>query len=320
MSKKNNNRSIGYQFENAINSAFGKDGKGGADKHSMRKNKQDTTSTVFSYKERSSLLKTGYQLSNFLKENYPEVSSIAEIEPHMVQGFMNMKANTNNDNSLDTIKSTLNKLDKVSTRRYKSKESSFMNNVKKPKTTCPNDIRKNVNTTASDWEKISAAMEGSRSKANDLIRLAKEQMFRVESLTNFKVSDFDFKHGLIAVVDDKGGRNRYVPMRNPELCRKICGVLGPDEWITKLKPGSINKQFTRLTEKAGISEKYKDAKTGIHSLRKGTSCEIARGYKDLGYDREEILSKISQELGHGTSRRDVLKKYLDKDTIEYISK
>lgn len=320
MSKKNNNRSIGYQFENAINSAFGKDGKGGADKHSMRKNKQDTTSTVFSYKERSSLLKTGYQLSNFLKENYPEVSSIAEIEPHMVQGFMNMKANTNNENSLGTIKSTLNKLDKVATRRYKSKESSFMDNVKKPKTTCPNDIRKNINTTASDWEKISAAMQGSRSKANDLIRLAKEQMFRAESLTNFRVSDFDFKYKIIKVVDDKGGRDRYVPMRNPELCKSICGVLGPDERITKLKPDSINKQFRRLTEKAGISEKYKDAKTGIHSLRKGTACEIAKRYKDSGYDREEILSKISQELGHGTSRRDVLKKYLDPETIEYISK
>lgn len=319
MSKKSRDRSIGFQFENAINSAFGKAGKGGADKHSMRKNNQDTTSTVFSYKERSSLLKTGYQLGNYLKENYPDVKNISDIEPNMVQGFLNHKANTNNSNSLTTIKSSLNKLDKVSTRRYKSKENSFMIDVQKPKTTCPNNIRLNVNVEASDKEKILAAMENSRSKANDLIRLASDQMLRVEAITNMRVQDFDFENKLIRIVDDKGGRDNIVPMRNPELCKKICGVLSPNERITKLRPDSINRQFKRLAKKAGIT-KFEDAKTGMHAWRKSTACAIARHYKDIGYNREDILSKISKELGHGTSRRDVLKKYLDPATIEYISK
>lgn len=319
MSKKSRDRSIGFQFENAINSCFGKNGKGGADKHSMRKNKQDTTSTVFSYKERSSLLKTGYQLGNYLKENYNDVKNISDITPQMVQGFLNHKANTNNSNSLTTIKSNLNKLDKVSTRRYKSKENSFMSDVKKPKTTCPNNIRLNVNVDTSDKEKILAAMENSRSKANDLIRLASDQMFRVEAITNMRVKDFDFENKLIRIVDDKGGRDNIVPMRNPELCKKICGVLAPNERITKLRPDSINRQFKRLAKKAGIT-KFEDAKTGMHAWRKSTACAIARHYKDIGYNREDILSKISKELGHGTSRRDVLKKYLDPATIEYISK
>lgn len=319
MSKKSKNRNIGFQFENAINSAFGKAGKGGSDKHSMRKNKQDTTSTVFSYKERSSLLKTGYQLGNYLKDNYPDVKNISDITPQMVQGFLNHKANTNNSNSLTTIKSSLNKLDKLSTKRYKSKENSFMDNVKKPKTDMPNNIRLNVSADASDKEKIFKAMEGSRSKANDLIRLASEQMFRVEAISNMRVKDFDFKNKLIRVVDDKGGRDNIVPMRNPELCKKICGVLAPNERITKLKPCSINKQFKRLAKKAGIT-KFEYAKTGMHAWRKGTACELARELKDIGYDREEILSIISKELGHGVSRRDVLKKYLDPETIDYISK
>lgn len=319
MSKKSKNRNIGFQFENAINSAFGKDGRGGSDKHSMRKNKQDTTSTVFSYKERSSLLKTGYQLSNYLKDNYPDIKNISDITPQMVQGFLNHKANTNNSNSLTTIKSSLNKLDKLSTKRYKSKENSFMDNVKKPKTDMPNNIRLNVSADASDKEKIFKAMENSRSKANDLIRLASSQMFRVEMLSNMRVKDFDFENEKIFIVDDKGGRDNCVPMRDVELCKKICGVLAKNERITKLKPCSINRQFKRLCKKAGIT-KFDDARTGMHALRKGTACQLAREYKDMGFDREEILSMISEELGHGVTRRDVLKKYLDEETIEYISK
>lgn len=317
---KKKNRTIGFQLENAINSAFGKEGKGGADKHSMRKNGQDTTSTVFSYKERAALLKIGYQLGNYLKDNYPKVEQVADIAPPMIQSFLNHKANSNNSNSLVTIKSSLSKLDKVSSKRFESKTASFMVDVKKPKTECVNNIRKNVNTTKNDWEKIEQAMEGSRSKANILIRLAKEYGMRVEALTNMRVSDFDFANRIVHIVDDKGGRDRTISMTNVDICRGVCGTLGANERITKLRPSSVNKQFGRLTEKAGINAKYKDAKTGIHSLRKQAACDLACDLRAKGMDREDILSTVSKWLGHGTSRRDVLKKYLNGETIDYISK
>ena len=311
-------RSIGYQFENAINSQFGKNGEGGFDKHSMRANKIDTTDKVFSYKEREALIKVGYQFGKYLKENYPEVKKISDIRSEHTQGFLNSKANTNNKNSLGTVKSNLNKLDKVSSVRYGSKTESFMNEIKTPETVCKNNIRGNVSASKEEWAKIEKEMQGSSSKANDLIRLAKEYGLRVESLTNLRACDFDFKNKTIKIVNDKGKRDRVLKMTNVEICKKVVGVKTGNDKITKMRPSSINRQFGRMAQKAGIT-KFKDAKTGIHALRKSRACELARELKDKGFDREKILSEVSRFLGHGTTRRDVLKKYLDEDTIEYIS-
>ena len=312
-------RSLGYQFENAINSRFGKNGKGGFDKHSMRKNKIDTTDKVFSYKERESLIKLGYQIDKFMKKNYPEVKNVNEITAEHMQSFLNSKANTNNKNSLITIKSTLNKLDKISSKRYKTKSGYFMNGVKTPKTACRNNIRQNITATPHDWSKIEEEMKSSRSKANDLIRLGYNLGLRVESLSNMRACDFDFKNGLVHVVDDKGNRDRTLKMTDVELCKKLVGVKSGKDRITKMQPDSINKQFKRLSEKAGIT-KFKEAKTGIHSLRKGRACIYAIELKDSGMDREAVLGEVSRFLGHRTSRRDVLSKYLDQETIDYISK
>lgn len=312
-------RSLGYQFENAINSRFGKNGKGGFDKHSMRKNKVDTTDKVFSYKERESLIKLGYQIDKFMKKNYPDIKNVNEITAEHMQSFLNSKANTNNKNSLISIKSTLNKLDKVSSKRYKTKSGYFMCGVTIPKTTCKNNIRQNVSATPKDWSRIEKEMESSRSKANNLIRLGYNLALRVESLSNMRACDFDFKNGLVHIVDDKGNRDRTLKMTDVELCKKIVGVRSGKDRITNMKPDSINRQFKRLCEKAGIT-KFKNARTGIHALRKGRACIYAKELKDSGMDREGVLGEVSRFLGHRTSRRDVLTKYLDQETIDYISK
>lgn len=285
----------------------------------MRKNKVDTTDKVFSYKERESLIKLGYQIDKFMKKNYPEVKNVNEITAEHMQSFLNLKANTNNKNSLITIKSTLNKLDKISSKRYKTKDGFFMNGVKTPKTACKNNIRQNVSATPHDWSKIEKEMKSSRSKANDLIRLGYDLGLRVESLSNMRACDFDFKNGLVHIVDDKGNRDRTLKMTDVELCRKIVGVRSGKDRITKMKADSINRQFKRLCERAGIA-KFKEAKTGIHALRKGRACIYAKELRDSGMDREAVLGEVSRFLGHRTSRRDVLSKYLDQETIDYISK
>ncbi|MDK0761188.1 tyrosine-type recombinase/integrase [Clostridium perfringens] len=312
-------RSLGYQFQNAVDSRFGKNGKGGFDKHSMRRNKIDTTDKVFSYKERESLIKLGYQIDKFMRKNYPEIKNVNEITAEHMQSFLNSKANTNNKNSLISIKSTLNKLDKVSSRRYKTKSGYFMCGVTTPKTTCKNNIRQNVSATPKDWSRIEKEMESSRSKANNLIRLGYNLGLRVESLSNLRASDFDFKNGLVHVVDDKGKRDRTLKMTDVELCKKIVGVRSGKDKITNMKPDSINRHFKRLCDRAGIT-KFKEARTGIHALRKGRACIYARELKDAGKGREAILGEVSRFLGHRTSRRDVLTKYLDQETINYISK
>lgn len=312
-------RSLGYQFENAINSRFGKNGKGGFDKHSMRKNKVDTTDKVFSYKERESLIKLGYQIDKFMKKNYPGIKNVNEITAEHMQSFLNVKANTNNKNSLISIKSNLNKLDKVSSKRYKTKSGYFMCGVTTPKTTCKNNIRQNVSATPKDWSRIEKEMESSRSKANNLIRLGYNLGLRVESLSNMRACDFDFKNELVHIVDDKGKRDRTLKMTDAELCKKVVGVRTGKEKITNMKPDSINRQFKRLCEKSGIT-KFKNARTGIHALRKGRACIYARELKDAGMGREAVLGEVSRFLGHRTSRRDVLTKYLDEETIDYISK
>lgn len=285
----------------------------------MRKNKIDTTDKVFSYKERESLIKLGYQIDKFMKKNYPEVKNVNEITAEHMQSFLNSKANTNNKNSLITIKSTLNKLDKISSKRYKTKSGYFMNGVKTPKTTCKNNIRQNVSATPKDWSKIEKEMKSSRSKANNLIRLGYNLALRVESLSNMRACDFDFKNGLVHIVDDKGNRDRTLKMTDVELCKKIVGVRSGKDRITNMKPDSINRQFKRLCEKAGIT-KFKNARTGIHALRKGRACIYAKELKDSGMDREGVLGEVSRFLGHRTSRRDVLGKYLEQETIDYISK
>ena len=285
----------------------------------MRKNKVDTTDKVFSYKERESLIKLGYQIDKFMKKNYPDIKNVNEITAEHMQSFLNVKANTNNKNSLISIKSNLNKLDKVSSKRYKTKSGYFMCGVTTPKTTCKNNIRQNVSATPKDWSKIEKEMKSSRSKANNLIRLGYNLALRVESLSNMRACDFDFKNELVHIVDDKGKRDRTLKMTDVELCKEIVGIRRGKEKITKMKPDSINRQFRRLCDRAGIT-KLKEAKTGIHALRKGRACIYAKELKDSGMDREAVLGEVSRFLGHRTSRRDVLRKYLDQETIDYISK
>lgn len=71
-----------------------------------------------------------------------------------------------------------------------------------------------------------------------------------------------------------------------------------NERIVDIKEDSVNKQLSRVEEALGIREKYKNACTGIHSIRKMVAQREYDRCRNGGMARKQAMEWVSAYLGH----------------------
>lgn len=300
--------SIKYQIINSIDSAFG---QGGHDRHSAKAN-EGTGQTVYSYSERENLKNTGIQLGEFCKNEYG-VKQVKEITPTMISDFLKSKTTSCDKNTLSQYASRLNKLGNLINNRLSTANVNFK--VAVPESQIGKDKYREVKMEKEDYGKVLqyAKDNNCTSKAVVAFQLSGEFALRVSEACKMQVRDIDLKSKTLHIHRSKGGLSRDLKIENSQidfLKKVIEGKTGTDK-VVGIKEDSVNKWLARTLEMLGI-DKYKNCKTGIHSVRKMSITEKYFTNINNGMNEKEADKTASQYLGHGENRKDVIDRYVFK--------
>ena len=296
-------RNFQYQFLNAIYKTF--DG-GGHDKHADKHNGKHLD-TVYSYAERSNLIELSAQIGKFIKENYPDTKRVLDIKKDMIQSFINSKADTCNKETLGQYVSRIHKLEHVVNEIYKG-SASWYNDLITPISNISNEKTRNIAMTREDYNAIleRAYNMNSKSKAIIAIEFSGRFAMRVSETCKLQPRDIDFNKMELHIHKSKGKRSRKMKIKldDIEYLEQIIKDKEMDKSIVDIKEDSVNKYLARAEEDLGIREKYKNADTGIHCIRKMVAQERYDENRNNGFTQKESLNMVSEYLGHGMNRDD----------------
>ena len=90
-------RNLKYQFLQAINNSF----RENMDKHSDKANGIRNTDKIYSYSSRSNLIDLSANFANYMRENYPEIHKVNEVQTKHIQGFLNSKTESCSQSTLN---------------------------------------------------------------------------------------------------------------------------------------------------------------------------------------------------------------------------
>lgn len=296
------NRSIFQQFNNAINNCF----KEGMDKHADKANDQTLNEKIYSYSSMNNLKDFAKNLSNYIKENYPDTKRLGDIKEEQLQNFLNYKNEKGcSQNTLDLYKSNLNKLEMVVNKTYSSVNWDFKNTVETPASIKEFDKNRGVDSviTREDYNKILEYCKENRSTSGDAILLQNGLGVRVEELAQLKVNNVDFENNKIILDNTKGGKELTREM-TPEVKKILFERINntTNNKIIDVKSDSINMQLRRIEDRLGID------RHSNHDIRRLIAQEKYDNYRDEGYSKKEALEKTSKWLNHVGPREQMITK------------
>ncbi len=107
-----------YQFFSAIEDAFtGLHGGYGADKHSIKGTPDNHHDKIYSFAMRNNLIDTAGNFVSFMKENYPDIKMIRDINISHFNHYLESKANVS-QLTLNQISSRINSLERITNKHY----------------------------------------------------------------------------------------------------------------------------------------------------------------------------------------------------------
>jgi len=302
-------RNLQYQFINAIDQGFD---NGGHDKHSD-KHSGKHLDTVYSYAERSNLVELSSQVGKYIKENYPTIKMVLDIKEGMIQSFLNTKANTCTKETLGQYASRINKLEHVVNNTYKGK-ASWYSDLIVPTSNVSEEKCRNISMSEKDYKAIlgRAYSMDSKSKAVTAIELAGRFAMRVSEACKLQPRDINFDKLELHIHESKGGRSRdiKITLEDVEYLKKIIKGKAIDKSIVAIKEDSVNKYLSRAEEALNIRVRYRNAYTGVHSIRKMVAQQRYDEYRSKGLSKKESLDLVAEYLGHGKNRAETMKQYI----------
>lgn len=297
------NKSIKNQIQIAVSNAFEEN----IDKHSYKR-QEDKEVKVFSYNEKFRLLDTAKMLSNYIKENFPDVKQIKDVNSNIIQKFLNNKANTCTQNTVNTYSQSLNKIASICNKNYISCNLKWKDDVVIPTAlTQKSQLRGVANQIPlSDLNKIYDYAKKNYSVSGQIILAQCELGIRVNELTTIKVENVDLKNNILHLPNCKGGKNldRKMTSGLKEILEKsiqqrniTSGRLFP---VTE---NAVNTYLRRTEEKLGIKGRY-----SIHNIRSAIAQKFYDNLRENGVNKDEAIKQTSIWLNHGPDREKLLEK------------
>ena len=294
-------RSIFQQLNNAIENGFSER----MDKHSYKKeNGYGDSDKIFSYSGLNNMRDFARNLSNFFKQNYPEIKNLNEVKEEHLQNFLNSKNEKGcSQQTLNLYKSNLNKLENLINDRYRTCNWDFKDKIITPTSTKQYDPSRGAKNPISreDYNKILDYFRENKSTSGDAILAQNGLGFRVEELAQIKVKDVDLEKGELKFSNTKGGKEikRDINDIKDILKRNMDGKV-PEDKIFNVKSDSINVQLGRIEDKLGLD------KHSNHDIRRLLAQEKYDSYREEGLSKEDALAKTSTWLNHVTPRERML--------------
>ncbi|WP_297429779.1 tyrosine-type recombinase/integrase [Clostridium sp.] len=298
------NKSIKNQIQIAVSNSFSEN----TDKHAY-KQQDDQEVKVFSYSEKFRLLDTAKMLNNYIKENFPDVKQIKDVNSNVIQDFINTKAKTCTQNTVNTYSNSLNKIAAICNKNYSSCNLTWKQDVVIPNAfTQKSKLRGVANQIPlADLNKICNYAKKNYSISGQIILCQLELGLRVNELVSgIKVENIDLKNNILHLDNTKGGKklNREITPELKALLEKniqqrniTSGRLFP---ITE---NAVNTYLRRTEDKLGIKGIY-----SIHNIRSAIAQKFYDNLRENGVNKDEAIKQTSIWLNHGPDREKLLEK------------
>jgi len=284
--------------------------KFGADKHSIKHQKNYNKSNIYSYSDRKNLLNIYSQFGNHIKDNFPNVKMSKDITNEHIQSFLSSKSRSCSNETLKSYFSAFIKLGHIINNTYHT--HSTFNSIVIPVSKKGLSKIRDVSMSKEDYGKIQTYLNNSKGSGRIGLEIAKITGMRTEEICKLKFKDIKSNGKIISVVDGKGKRSREIPIYKIEDISFFKCLLNSssseNERICPIQPDSLNKAIRRAIKALGIDKKYKD--TTIHSIRKMYAQNLYNDLRNQGFTSLQSWNNISANLGHGENRQDLLHVYL----------
>ena len=271
------------------------------DKHSDKANGIRNTDKIYSYSSRSNLIDLSANFANYMRENYPEIHKVNEVQTKHIQGFLNSKTENCSQSTLNQYSAQFRKLEKCVNAKYHC-DVDYGSAV--VPASCKNGGGKirNVMLSQNDFKTLIK----STSNQNLKKALTLSYHFGLRASECAKLKFEDIKHNGISIIDSKGKRSRFIPAET-EKQRQILEQIKEKEngRIFTIQHQSLEQAFRRELKKNGIVIQN----GAFHTCRKAYATQKYKEYRD-GLSVKEAMSKVSINLGHGASRFELMKEYI----------
>ena len=299
-------RNLKYQFLTAINNHFAE----GMDKHSIKQAGQMDATRIFSYADRSNLVDLASGFSEYMKQTYPQIREIRHITTDHVQSFLAAKSSTVTQATLSQYGSRFAKLERLVNDSYKSCNVDFHSVVVPSSSRGSGKVRTQM-LAASDYNTLL------NSTTNTNLRNALVLSYccglRASECSKLKASDWNAASGTLRIVDSKGKHTREILVPRQHITA-VAGVMGSSTGrICDCQTESLQKAFRRQLNTCGLADNYKAG--AFHMTRKAYATNLYRELREQGVSVQKSLSTVSQALGHGANRNDLMKEYIATGTF-----
>ena len=294
-------RNLKYQFLTAINNHFTE----GMDKHSIKQAGQMDATRIFSYADRSNLVDLASGFSEYMKETYPQVREIRHITTDHVQSFLAAKSSTVTQATLSQYGSRFAKLERLVNDSYKSCNVDFHSVVVPSSSRGSGKVRTQM-LAASDYNTLLSSTTNTNLR-NALV-LSYCCGLRASECSKLKASDWNAASGVLTIVDSKGKHSRAVKVPQQHI-PAVAGVMSSSTGrICDCQTESLQKAFRRQLNICGLADSYRSG--AFHMTRKAYATNLYRELREQGVSVQKSLSTVSQALGHGANRNDLMKEYI----------
>lgn len=296
-----------YQFLQAINNSF----REGMDKHSLKKF-EGNEDKIYSYGARDTIVDVSCQISKFMKENYPNIKYIRDIEASHLNEFLKTKVSICTGNTIKQYKARITKLEHICNKKY-NLQLDWSKNIKIEKSNKGKSIR-DIAFSKEQVEKIKSVLDTKRDTASKrALMVFMNYGLRASEYTNIRVKDINLNSMKLHIHKSKGGRNRDIDIK-PESVAQIKTLIEgkqPYDKLFNIKSTSLSAYLSRICKKLGYNE-FIEAKSSIHALRKYAAREF---YKEQlnKYNKKVALENTMNFLGHGKERSDLKRTYLGEE-------
>lgn len=296
-------RNLKYQFLQAINNSF----KENMDKHADKANGIRNTDKIYSYSARSNLIDLSANFANFMRESYPEIHKANEIGTEHIQAFLNSKTRNCSQLSLHQLNSLFSKLERCVNAKYHCNVTYHCDVVPTSYKNGGGKIR-NVMLSQNDFKTLIK----STSNQNLKKALTLSYHFGLRASECAKLKFEDIKHNGISIIDSKGKRSRFIPAETEKQKQILVQIKEKEQGrICPIQHQSLEQAFRRELKKNSIMIQN----GAFHTCRKAYATQKYKEYREGGLSVKAAMSKVSVNLGHGTSRFELMKEYICTDLI-----
>lgn len=281
----------------------------------MNHNSDANLYKIYSFTYRDDMKDIAKALAKHVEETTKH-KLVKDITTDDVQRFLDDKAKTARNTTLEKYRSQLMKLEQICRHVYKSKLAWSMADVLQPISAMPSAKVRDKAIARDVAEKIAKTMqENSRSDAYKSPLLSSYLGMRVEetSLIRAKavrLSGGEFGLGEVAITDNiaKGGRDRIIPVidkKTRDCLEDLIAGKEPMDFLIQtrdgenMQPANITNQFRKALVAMGLDKEY--AHTKNHALRK----DFAQRFYDMIREtkgKAAAIEATNRVLGHGAQR------------------